>query len=87
MPPIHAISSSPARLTRWLIAVGLASLALRLWIAFALPITGDEAFFYWWGVFKDWGYYDHPPMVGWLIGLMRWGLRSEEHTSELQSQR
>jgi hypothetical protein len=58
-------------LMRWLLAVGLASLALRLWIAVVFPITGDEAFFYWWGVYKDWGYYDHPPMVGWLIGLMR----------------
>ncbi len=56
---------------RWLLAVGLASLALRLWISVVFPVTGDEAFFYWWGVYKDWGYYDHPPMVGWLIGLMR----------------
>jgi 4-amino-4-deoxy-L-arabinose transferase-like glycosyltransferase len=62
------------RLTRWLIAAAAASLALRLWISVALPITGDEAFFYWWGVFKDWGYYDHPPMVGWLIGFIRWTL-------------
>jgi Dolichyl-phosphate-mannose-protein mannosyltransferase len=57
---------------RWLVVVAAASLATRLWIALALPITGDEAFFYWWGVYKDWGYYDHPPMVGWLIGLVRW---------------
>jgi len=72
---MHAASpdtSQPERLTRWLIIAAAASLILRLWIAHALPITGDEAFFYWWGVFKDWGYYDHPPMVGWLIGLMRW---------------
>ena len=58
-------------LTRWLLAAGLASLALRLWIAATFPITGDEAFFYWWGVYPDWGYSDHPPMVGWLIALMR----------------
>jgi hypothetical protein len=61
-------------LTRWLLLVAFASLAMRLWLAQALPITGDEAFFYWWGVYKDWGYYDHPPMVGWLIALMRWAL-------------
>ena len=57
--------------TRWLLAAGLASLLLRLWLAATFPITGDEAFFYWWGVFPDWGYYDHPPMVGWLIAAMR----------------
>ena len=57
--------------TRWLIAAGLGSLLLRLYIANTFPITGDEAFFYWWGVYPDWGYYDHPPMVGWLIAAMR----------------
>ena len=67
-------SIASARLTRWLLATGVASLALRLWIAIALPITPDEAFFYWWGVYKDWGYSDHPPMVGWLIGFMRWAV-------------
>lgn len=67
-------SASSLSLTRWLVAVGVLSLALRLWISLTFPITGDEAYFYWWGVYPDWGYYDHPPMVGWLIGLMRWAL-------------
>ncbi|MDQ3271656.1 MAG: glycosyltransferase family 39 protein, partial [Pseudomonadota bacterium] len=58
-------------ITGWLVAAGLLSLSMRLWIAGTFPITGDEAFFYWWGVYPDWGYYDHPPMVGWLIALMR----------------
>ena len=66
-----ALGLSPSHLARWLIAVGALSLALRLWIAVSFPITGDEAFFYWWGVYPDWGYYDHPPMVGWLIAVMR----------------
>jgi Dolichyl-phosphate-mannose-protein mannosyltransferase len=56
---------------RWLLIVGAAALLLRGWIAFTFPITGDEAFFYWWGVYPDWGYSDHPPMVGWLIAAMR----------------
>ncbi len=64
-------SSDTAVLTRWLLAAGLGSLLLRLCIATTFPITGDEAFFYWWGVYPDWGYSDHPPMVGWLIALMR----------------
>ena len=71
--PVFA--SSPqvvsATLGRWLLGAGLASLLLRFWIALTFPITGDEAFFYWWGVYPDWGYSDHPPMVGWLIALMR----------------
>jgi hypothetical protein len=64
-------AASSLSLTRWLVMVGGLSLALRLWISATFPITGDEAFFYWWGVYPDWGYYDHPPMVGWLIALMR----------------
>ena len=61
----------PTYLQRALWLTALLSLALRLWIGWAFPITGDEAFFYWWGVVPDWGYYDHPPMVGWVIAFMR----------------
>lgn len=61
----------PATLSRWLLAVGLGSLLLRFWLAVSFPVSGDEALFYWWGVYPDWGYSDHPPMVGWLIALMR----------------
>jgi len=75
MPQSPVFASSPqvipATLSRWLLGAGLASLLLRFWIALTFPITGDEAFFYWWGVYPDWGYSDHPPMVGWLIALMR----------------
>ena len=71
-PPVDSSpQASPALLGRWLLAVGVASLLLRLWIAATFPMSGDEAFFYWWGVYPDWGYSDHPPMVGWLIALMR----------------
>ncbi len=69
--PAPSLQGIPTQLTRWLLAAGLASLLLRWWIAVSFPISGDEAFFYWWGVYPDWGYSDHPPMVGWLIALMR----------------
>jgi hypothetical protein len=32
-----------------------------------MPITGDEAYFVDWGRHPDWGFYDHPPMVGWWL--------------------
>ena len=54
-----------------LLAVGIASLALRFFISATFPISGDEAFFYWWGVYSAWGYSDHPPMVGWVIAAVR----------------
>ena len=36
----------------------------------ALPITGDEAYFIWWGKVPDWGFYDHPPMIGWWLAAL-----------------
>lgn len=60
--------ASPGRLL--FVAAGL-TLVFRFWLASALPITGDEAYFIWWGKVPDWGFYDHPPMIGWwLAGLL-----------------
>lgn len=44
-----------------------ASLAIKLIMAYVIPITGDEAYFILWGKHPDYGYYDHPPMVGWWL--------------------
>jgi 4-amino-4-deoxy-L-arabinose transferase-like glycosyltransferase len=46
------------------------TLAFRVWLAWALPITGDEAYFVEWGRQPDWGFYDHPPMIGWWLALL-----------------
>ncbi|MFN4149279.1 MAG: ArnT family glycosyltransferase, partial [Rhodocyclaceae bacterium] len=35
-------------------------------------MTGDEAYFYWWGRQPDWGFYDHPPMIGWWLAGLIW---------------
>src|SRR5258706_5900012 len=45
-------------------------LAFKLWLSAVFPFTGDEAYFVDWGVFPDYGYYDHPPMIGWLLALL-----------------
>ncbi len=44
--------------------------ALRAWLAAALPFTGDEAYFHLWGQNPAWGFYDHPPMVGWWLAVL-----------------
>ena len=50
----------------WWLALA-ATLAFRFWLGAALPITADEAYFTLWGRYPALGYYDHPPMVGWLL--------------------
>ena len=42
---------------------------IQLIIAWLLPITSDEAYFYLWGRYPDINYYDHPPMTGWVMAL------------------
>ncbi|MCP3871003.1 MAG: glycosyltransferase family 39 protein [Gammaproteobacteria bacterium] len=47
------------------------SLGVKLLLAATIPITGDEAYFIFWGRHPGLGYYDHPPMVGlWLSALL-----------------
>jgi hypothetical protein len=55
------------RARRWFYATLAATLVFRAWLAWALPMTGDEAYFLSWGRHPDWGFYDHPPMVGWWL--------------------
>ena len=50
-------------------AAGL-TLVFRFWLAAAAPITGDEAYFIEWGRYPDWGFYDHPPMIGWWLAAL-----------------
>jgi 4-amino-4-deoxy-L-arabinose transferase-like glycosyltransferase len=44
--------------------------AFRLWLAWWFPFTGDEAYFVSWARAPDWSFYDHPPMVGWLLAAL-----------------
>lgn len=55
-----------------LTAVVALILAFKLWLSAVFPFTGDEAYFTYWGAIPDYGFYDHPPMVGWLLyGLLK----------------
>lgn len=60
--------------TPWLLrhfgAVVAAVVLAKLLLAWWLPLTGDEAYFVQWGRHPDYGYYDHPPMVGWWLSLL-----------------
>jgi 4-amino-4-deoxy-L-arabinose transferase-like glycosyltransferase len=66
----RAEPGSAEQLRRGFFLLLLATLAFRLWLAAVLPITGDEAYFIEWGRWPDWGFYDHPPMIGWWLALL-----------------
>jgi hypothetical protein len=55
---------------RLLLAASGLTLAFRFWLAAVMPITGDEAYFIEWGRYPDWGFYDHPPMIGWWLAAL-----------------
>jgi len=42
----------------------------RILLAAVIPITGDEAYFITWAKYPDYGYYEHPPMIGWIMWLL-----------------
>ncbi len=41
----------------------------RLFFNISVPLSGDEAYHWEWSRHLDWGYYDHPPLTGWIIFL------------------
>jgi 4-amino-4-deoxy-L-arabinose transferase-like glycosyltransferase len=66
---------------RWLQFALAVTLAYRFWLAAAAPVTADEAYFILWGRSPALGYYDHPPLLGWLLAPLAaltdapWALR------------
>ncbi len=65
---VSDLSIAGARRLFW--TTCFATLLLKIVLAAGFPVTGDEAFFYQWGVSPAWGYSDHPPMVGWLLAVL-----------------
>lgn len=63
----HLRSLTPAHATLWLIA---ASTLLHLLVAGRVELSADEAHYALYGLFPDWSYFDHPPLVGWLQAVM-----------------
>jgi len=45
---------------------------VRLWLATQIGLTDDEAYYRLWALAPAMSYFDHPPMVGWMIAAGRW---------------
>jgi hypothetical protein len=61
------MSPNEARLIRNTTVTVLALVALRLVAAAWTPLTFDEAYYWMWSKHLAFGYYDHPPMVAFVI--------------------
>ena len=65
---------APTMTPRWKIVllqlVVLYLLGLKLWFGLAVTPMGDEAYYWMWGQHLSWSYFDHPPLHGWLQGLV-----------------
>lgn len=68
-PQAGATPQSSAARARLLLLIAII-LGFKLWLAAVFPFTGDEAYFTLWGAEPDLGFYDHPPMIGWLLALL-----------------
>src|SRR5437868_8264735 len=61
------MGGADARIVRNTALVILALVALRLVAAAFTPVTFDEAYYWMWSKNLAGGYYDHPPMVAYVI--------------------
>jgi 4-amino-4-deoxy-L-arabinose transferase-like glycosyltransferase len=43
--------------------------AIKVALSVLFPVFGDEAYYYIWSLHPQLSYFDHPPMVSWLISL------------------
>ncbi len=49
------------------------STLIKTGLAVFIPLTSDEAYFFVLGKYLDYGYYEHPPMAGWIIHFLLYG--------------
>jgi len=70
LTPEMSGSGSPrvGDLPHWAVCVAFAA-ALRGVAALIIPVLPEEAYHWLYAKHLDFGYYDHPPMVAWLIAL------------------
>ena len=56
----------------WLFPVIAMVFFLKSFVAWFFPFTGDEAYLALRGKKAAWGYYDHPPVLGWILYLVQY---------------
>ncbi|MBI4917533.1 MAG: glycosyltransferase family 39 protein [Acidobacteria bacterium] len=57
----------PRRAVRWLVLLTVGLGTIHLWMAGALELAPDEAYYWTWSKHLALAYPDHPPLVAWLV--------------------
>jgi len=70
VPPTTRLRRALTQVPSWAGWLALLSV-VHLAIAALLPVLTDEAYHWNFAVHLAWGYYDHPPMIAWVIALGR----------------
>lgn len=60
---VRAQTNYGALATGWVVVATL----VRLVCLAPVPLGNGEAYYYSWSRFLDWSYYDHPPLVAWMV--------------------
>ena len=60
--------------SKYLIILLAVSAVVRAVLASAVELGNDEVYYWTYALFPQWSYFDHPPMVGWMIHLSTFGL-------------
>ncbi len=47
------------------------SLVAKLLLAWWIPFTADEAYYWVWTQTPQWSYFDHPPLIAWLLDISK----------------
>lgn len=70
-------STTPSTASKFSILFYLSLLILGLLQAWGTELFDDEAYYWIYSLYPDWGYFDHPPMIGWLIKAGTWLFKGE----------
>jgi 4-amino-4-deoxy-L-arabinose transferase-like glycosyltransferase len=57
------------KIEKYFFHIIIAIFVAKFLLAYLIPVTADEAYFWIWGQHLDINYYDHPPLTGWIVWL------------------
>jgi 4-amino-4-deoxy-L-arabinose transferase-like glycosyltransferase len=58
-----------SRRARWIFSMLILLYMVRLFLIGFLQLAVDEAHYWYWSQHLQWSYYDHPPMVAWIMAF------------------